>query len=221
MKKLGIIGGAGPLASALFYETLIHESYQLGHPLPEIVLLNYPFSRGLTPEESRNHGIVVREELRHCLQALERAGAEVGVLVCNTLHLELAQAPIGNICFLQIPDLVLEKIHEKKSKRLLLLATQNTCDSSIYHQSGVTIFRPSLKEQKVVDNAIDHVLMGTFSEQDSLQIMELIRNFPEEIDGVILGCTDLPVLHHHFPIRLSIPIYDSVKIPAKTIMRFL
>lgn len=221
MKKLGIIGGAGPLASALFYETLVHESYRLGHPMPEIVLLNYPFKRGLTSQESRENGAVIRDELHHCLRTLESAGAEVGVLVCNTLHLELARAPRGNIRFLRIPDLVFEKIREKKGKRLLLLATRNTCDSSLYQQSGVMIFHPSLEEQAVVDSVIDRVLVGQFSEQDSSQIKELIRNFPEEIDGVILGCTDLPVLHHHFPIHSDVPIYDSVKIPAKTIMRFL
>lgn len=221
MKKLGIIGGAGPLASALFYETLVHESYRLGSPLPEIFLLNYPFNRGLTPQESQDNGAIVREELLHCLKVLEEAGAEVGVLVCNTLHLELANVPRGSVRFQRIPDLVLEEIRENKSKRLLLLATQNTCGSSLYHQSDLTIFRPPLEAQKIVDGVIDRVLEGNFREHDSKKIGELIRYFPEEIDGVILGCTDLPVLHHHFPIRSEIPIYDSVKIPGKTIVRFL
>src|SRR5690348_2579881 len=103
MKKLGIIGGAGPLASALFYETLVYESYRLRYPLPEILLLNYPFSRGLTPQESQENGVMVREELLHCLKVLEEAGAEVGILVCNTLHLELAKAPRGSVRFLRIP----------------------------------------------------------------------------------------------------------------------
>lgn len=221
MKKLGIIGGAGPLASALFYETLIHESYRLGCPIPEILLLNYPFNRGLTPEESRDNGIVVREELRHCLKALEAAGAEMGVLVCNTLHLELAKLPQGKVCFLRIPDLLFEEIHERKSKRLLLLATRNTCGSSLYQQSGLTIFRPLLEAQEVVDGVIDRVLTGRFCSQDSAKLETVIHDFPEEIDGIILGCTDLPVLHHQFPIRSILPIYDSVKIPAQKIARYL
>lgn len=221
MKKLGIIGGAGPLASALFYETLIHESYRLGRPIPEIFLLNYPFNRGLTPEESRDNGITVREELRYCLKALEAAGAEVGVLVCNTLHLELAIAPQGAVHFLRLPDLLLEEIHEKKSKRLLLLATRNTCGSSLYQQKDLIIFHPSKEEQEIVDEVIDRVLMGHFCSKESAKLEKVIHDFPEEIDGIILGCTDLPVLHHHFPIRLNLPIYDSVKIPAQKIVRCL
>jgi len=221
MKKLGIIGGAGPLASALFYQMLVHESYRLGRSLPEIFLLNYPFHRGLTPEESRNNGAVVRKELRYCLKTLETVGAEVGVLVCNTLHLELAIAPQEKIDFLRLPDLLLEEIHEKKSKRLLLLATRNTCSSLLYQQKDLTIFHPSLEGQAVVDEVINRVLTGHFCSQDSVKLETIIRTYPDEIDGVILGCTDLPVLHHHFPLSSDIPIYDSVKIPAQKIVRCL
>lgn len=221
MKKLGIIGGAGPLASALFYETLVCEAYRLKRPLPEILLLNYPFRRGLTPAEKRENGLAVREELLHCMRALEEGGATVGLLVCNTLHLELARLPERGISFLQIPNLVVEQIGAQRGKRLLLLATQNTCSSSLYRGEGREIFCPSTKEQKLVDAAIDRILEGDIRESDSRAIEELIRTFPEEIDGVILGCTDLPVLHHHFPLRSAQPIYDSVKIPAKTILRFL
>lgn len=221
MKKLGIIGGAGPLASALFYETLVHECYRQHLSLPEILLLNYPFSRVLTPEEKKENSSFVRKELLHCLCALEKGGAAVGVLVCNTLHLELANITSNQLPFLSLPDLVLEEIRNQKTRRLLLLGTQNTCLSSLYRQSGVTIFCPSPEGQKVVDKAIDHVLKGDISENDAHLIEKVIKEFPEAIDGVILGCTDLPVLHHYFPIQADKPIYDSIKIAAKTIMRFL
>lgn len=97
MKKLGIIGGAGPLASALFYETLVHECYRLQYPLPEMLLLNYPFNRELTPEEKRENGATLHMELLHCLNTLETVGATVAILVCNTLHLELAKTPQGSV----------------------------------------------------------------------------------------------------------------------------
>ena len=221
MKKLGIIGGAGPLASALFYETLVRESYRLGTSCPEILLLNYPFTRGLTPEETRDHQAIVRSELRYCLEALEEGGAELGLLVCNTLHLELAQAKVERIRFLPIPTLVLDEIAAKGGKKILLLATQNTCLSSLYERKGIEIVLPSRQEQKKVDRAIDRVLEGKFFPEDAAAISALIASFEGEIDGAILGCTDLPVLDHHCPLQASVPIYDSVKIPAKTILRYL
>lgn len=116
---------------------------------------------------------------------------------------------------------MLDEIRAQKGERLLLLGTQNTCNSSLYQQSDLTIFRPSREGQRVIDEVIDHVLEGKISKGDARLIEHVIRSFPEEIDGVILGCTDLPVLHHHFPIQSGKPIYDSVKIPAKTVLRLL
>ncbi|MBS0629268.1 MAG: aspartate/glutamate racemase family protein [Verrucomicrobia bacterium] len=207
MKKLGIIGGAGPLASALFYETMVHECYRLGRPLPEIVLLNYPFMRTSK---------VLNEELSSCVVALEKGGADAAVLVCNTLHLELEKIEQKNVHFFSIPELVLGQV--KKGDRLLLLATEHTCRSCLY---GFNISLPSSEGQKVVNRVIENVLEGKITLEDAQLLEQLIANFPEEIDGVILGCTDLPVLHHHFPLHCEKPIYDSVKIPAKTILEYL
>ncbi|MBA3237398.1 MAG: aspartate/glutamate racemase family protein [Parachlamydiaceae bacterium] len=221
MKKLGIIGGAGPLASALFYETLVQECYRLKRSLPEILLLNYPFTRGLTPEEKQINSVQSQKELSCCLDALEIGGAEVAVLVCNTLHLELAKVPQRSVRFQSIPSLVLKDIKEKRSERLLLLGTQNTCHSPLYQETGKTFFLPSIVGQSVIDGVINNVLEGNICKNDSRLIEELIKTYPEHIEGVILGCTDLPVLHHHFPLRSDITIYDSVKISAKSILRYL
>lgn len=221
MKKLGIIGGAGPLASALFYETLVHECYRLNGSLPEILLLNYPFTRLLKPEEKLQNSFRTQIELNYCLDALKMGGIEIAVLVCNTLHLELAKISLRSIQFQKIPSLVLEDIGERKGERLLLLGTQNTCNSSLYQESGKTIFLPSSDEQQVVDKVIDHILEGKICKEDSSLLDDLIKNYSECIDGVILGCTDLPVLHHHFPLQTELSIYDSVKISAKSILRYL
>lgn len=211
MKKLGIIGGAGPLASSLFYETLVQESYRLQCTLPEILLLNYPFCRGSTR---------LREELSHCLNVLEAAGAEVGVLVCNTLHLELINIP-GHMHFFSIPDLVIDEIRKRKGRRLLLLATQKTCRSRLYQQIDLTMLCPSEEEQAIVEAVINRVIDGKITKEDAQLIENVINKYSNQIDGVILGCTDLPVLHHHFPIQTNKQVYDSVKIPAKTILRYL
>ncbi len=91
MKKLGIIGGAGPLASALLYETLIQESYALGRQVPEIVLINYPFTRGLSLDEGKENERTLQKELSYCIKLFLGIEVEMGVLACNTLHVLLKQ----------------------------------------------------------------------------------------------------------------------------------
>ncbi|HXF29496.1 MAG TPA: aspartate/glutamate racemase family protein, partial [Chlamydiales bacterium] len=182
---------------------------------------NYPFTRGLTPEEKQNNSACIQRQLLHCFETLKKEEVALAVLVCNTLHLELSHISMEPLQLFSIPHLVLKKIEEKKGKRLLLLATENTCRSSLYNQNGITIFCLPQKEQRIVEEAIDHILEGKIVKKDALLLEQLINAFPEAIDGVILGCTDLPVLHHHHPLSLNVPIYDSVKIPATTILRYL
>lgn len=223
MKKLGIIGGAGPLASALLYETLIQESYAMGRQIPEIVLINYPFTRGLSLEESKENEKTIHKELSYCIQILQGSGVELGILACNTLHLFLKQHSHPFIQFYYLPELVIQAAQEKSHHRLLILGTQNTCHSHLYQLADIETIYPSSQDQDTLDGIIDRVLEGKILKEDShLTSQVIVRALSQnEFDGVVLGCTDFPVLHHRFPIQSIKPIYDSIKIPAKTLVGVL
>ena len=218
-KKLGIIGGAGPLASSLLYETLIQESYALKRQVPEILLINFPFTRGLSLEEGQKNEKTIENELSYCIKLLIQSGVGRGVLACNTLHLILNKLPQTSIIFHQLPQLVVHAAQERKHHRLLILATANTCSSSLYQLAGMQAIYPSVSNQKVINAVIDRVLEGNILQEDALLVSQVIQQTmaSNEFDGVVLGCTDFPVLHHRFPIPCSKPIYDSIKISAKTI----
>lgn len=223
MKKLGIIGGAGPLASALLYETVVHEAYSLGCKIPEILLINYPFTRGLSQDEGRRNQQTLRSELLYCLEILADNGVKMALLACNTLHLTLKELNVGNICFQHIPEMVLKVAEEQKHNHLLILGTGNTCGSDLYRLPGIEVAYPSVEEQCKVGAIIDRVLEGKIRQEDGRSIEIIIKEISKRyvIDGVVLGCTELPVLHHHFPIKTALPIYDSIKIPAKKIVGLL
>lgn len=223
MKKLGIIGGAGPLASSLLYEEVVRNCYQYGGIIPEMIILNFPFSRLLSKREAGNHRERVKAELGYCITQLEEMGAEVAVLACNTMHLLLRAIPHGTIHFAGLPEMVLEEAKNHQARRLLFLGTENSCRSGLYNQSEIEMVYPSAQEQRLVDAVIDHVLVGRLLNEDSAQISQLIHAISsrESLDGVVLGCTDLPVLHHHHAIACAMPIYDSIKIPSRRIRDLL
>lgn len=220
MKKVGIIGGAGPLASALLYETFIQESYILGRQVPEMILINYPFSRGLSLLEAKKNKNLIHNELNYCIQFLEKNGAEIGLLACNTLHLFLKQYSSSSIQFYQLPQLVVQAAQSQRHNRLLVLGTQNTCHSNLYQMAGIHMIYPSTQNQFEIDCVIDRILEGKILKEDASLVSRVIEaSLQQELfDGVILGCTDFPVLHHRFPISSPKPIYDSIKIPAKTLI---
>lgn len=217
MKKVGIIGGAGPLASALFYELMIQESCHQGRPVPEILLLNFPFTRGLTVQEGKEHALILQDELRYCVKSLRRHAVDIGVVTCNTLHLYLQKVPTQAIAFLSLPQLVMQEAKSQGHRRLLILGTQNTCQGHLYNDPELTMLYPTATEQQLLDGVIDRVLEGNVCATDSCLVGELITRTAQQkvFDGVVLGCTDLPVLHHRFPIRSAKPLLDSIKIPVK------
>ncbi len=224
MKKLGIIGGAGPLASALLYETIIQESYTAGKKIPEIVLINYPFTRGLSLSERKENEKILQDELLYCLKTLNTSGVEMAVLACNTLHLFLKTLlPQVPFPFHYLPKLVVDAAKERQHHRLLILGTQNTCHSHLYQLAGIQTIYPSNQDQIVIDEVIDRILEGKVLKNDSCLVSQVIEKMSllTEFDAVVLGCTDFPVLHHRFPISTTKPIYDSIKIPAKTLVGLL
>lgn len=223
MKKIGMIGGAGPLASALFYQTFIQESYFQARQVPEILLINYPFTRGLTLAERQANKTVLEDELSYCIKVLEQHQVEIGVIACNTLHLYLQRVPKTSIAFISLPQMIMEEALANGHQRLLLLGTQNTCRSELYQGAGITMLYPPPLEQGLVDEVIDHVLTGKVDLRDSILLSQMLERLTTSMhfDGVILGCTDLPVLQHYFPMHSLKPIYDSIKIPAKKLRGIL
>jgi aspartate racemase len=219
MKRLGIIGGAGPLASALLYETVIRESYRQTGTHPEIHLINFPFTRALTQEEGREHEERVKSELRYCLKLLRERDVAKAVVACNTLHLYLRHLPDANLC-LSIPEVVLRKALELGDRRLLILATQNSRRSGLYEHPEVECIYPNQHGQKLVDVIIDRILLGKIERQDADQLSDLLHEIYQHTpyDGVVLGCTDLPVLHAAYPLHSPKCIYDSIKIPARGLL---
>lgn len=223
MKKIGIIGGAGPLASVLLYETLILESYALKGEIPEIVLINYPFTRGLSFEEGKKNQETILSELSYCVEFLRKNRVEIAILACNTLHLFLSSFLSSSIQFHSIPQMVVNAAKSKQHSRLLILGTENTCRSHLYQSEELYAIYPSADDQMIINQIIDRVLDGKILQKDASLVSQMIENTlkKEVFDGVVLGCTDFPVLHHRFAITSPKPIYDSIKIPAKTLIGLL
>ena len=157
------------------------------------------------------------------IQFLTKNDVEVGLLACNTLHLFLKQHSHPSLHFFHLPELVVQAAQEKKHHRLLILGTQNTCRSHLYQFAKIQTVYPSFQDQEVIDKVIDRVLEGKILKEDSLLVGRVIEKTLQmtAFDGVVLGCTDFPVLHHHFHIPSVKPIYDSIKIPAKILVGIL
>lgn len=221
---IGIIGGAGPLASALLYQLILEEHYrrtQRGQqcPLPEILLFNHAFTRGLTLDESATNHIRLCSELEASIQLLRKAGATRICIACNTLHSFLPK-PLC-IDLIHLPQRVIAVLNQHKIVKVGVLSTETTKQAGLYSDPTITFVYPSEEEQQVINPILDRILEGRVEHADSLEIQKVIQNMKAKhgIRGIILGCTDLPVLHRRFPFHIpGVLVFDSIQILAEAIL---
>ena len=197
MKRIGILSGMGAMAGARFLIKLIQACQRKGAScdadFPEIVLFNLP-SKGMD-----NIGLVdpelMKADLLHGIDMLNRCEVDVIVVVCNTVHLFFnhmqhhSMAPIWN--------LVSETVEYCTGKSFGVLSSRTTRDSHLY--PGVLA---TDEQQEVVDKLIDRVICGINNRDDIFELYTLATRMAEQngIDVVILGCTELSILNPHTPL---------------------
>lgn len=226
MKRLGIIGGIGPLASALFYEKLVLMCYENRDEVPDLLLVNFPFVRGFQSnrfEEGNTNETFLREGFFHSVDILMKNEIKYAVMVCNSLHLYLSQLPSTAPYFFHVPELVMQEAFERGFRSVFVLGSRLTRDSQLYHHPEISAHYLSDDDQQIVEKIIFNVLQGDILQEDSRILSEVIANCAKHVkfDAVALACTDLPILHNKFPLQTDLPLLDSIEIPAKRISLLL
>ncbi|AJD46664.1 aspartate racemase [Isoalcanivorax pacificus W11-5] len=88
----------------------------------------------------------------------------------------------------------------KRLKNILLLGTEFTMKSRIYDdqfmESGISLTRPDELEVASVHEIITKELInGRLNESSRSAVSDIVRKYVRAgVDGVILGCTELPMI---------------------------
>jgi len=229
--KIGIIGGAGPMASCQLYKEIINECQQRygcknDSDFPEITVLNYPFSNMLTKTDAANNKHLT-SELQLCFDRLAAQNIDIVAIGCNTLHTFLDNVMIRVPEFVNIAQATMNYARALGLNRLFILGTQTTMQTGLYAQNNVDSIVPSIKDSTIIDKIIQNILDGTITQTDALKLQTLVQKYFDKtpFDAIILGCTELPLLNAEFPLKIidekqrALPVLDTVKILAQTIMR--
>lgn len=203
MPAIGILGGMGPQASAKLYEMLIggtklYLPNAVDDDYPEIVLLNVPVPNFIS---NKNELSVVRQMLLDKTKLLEIAGCTVNAIACNTAHILLPELQASTkVQFLSIPNIVASKIQSTGFKRVGLLATSTTIKSSLYSDALEKIADLVLPNRELISKVETYIykqLNSSLTSSDRDQFHELVEQFihDENLDAVILGCTELPLVY--------------------------
>ena len=201
MGAIGILGGMGPQASNKLYELIIKKTANytnaaIDEDYPEIVLLSVPVPNFISDKEQLPKAL---EMLLEKTKLLEQAGCTINGIACNTVHLLLPELQAStSVTFVSVPQLVSEKIKLAKYKRVGLLATPTTLQSTLYDNaiSTAEIIRPNKEMVAFAEECIYAELSGQLSDAQRKKFRIDLNKFKSDnqLDTVILGCTELPLV---------------------------
>lgn len=215
MKTLGVLGGMGPEATNQFLATVTALT-------PAIVDQDHIpvlcFNNAAIPD--RTNAILVGStsplpELIRTAQLLERAGAQLLVMPCNTAHFFYEQlVPHVSVPFLHLlrEAAAAARAACPASRRLGLLATAGTIRSGIYRQpladAGFQLLVPDDSEQEtLVAPAITALKRMDKERARELLVLAAERLSERGAEVIVAGCTEIPlVLTQEL---VSVPLVDS------------
>lgn len=221
MKTIGLIGGMSWESSLLYYR-LINEGIKrrLGG-LHSARLLMY--SVDFAPIEELQHAgdwDATAEILADAARRLEAGGADFFLIGTNTMHRVAEQvAAAVDMPLLHIAEATAKVLHGDGVSRIGLLGTAFTMELDFYRNriesSGIDVVVPELHDRQMVHDIIYQELCLGKVDADSrdvyLAVIDRMRG--ENIDGVILGCTEIGMLiqQQHTDLKL----YDTTAIHAE------
>jgi len=220
-KKIGILGGLSPESTVTYYEYIIrtYTSTYGDQAYPEIVIYSVNFQNYVDWGDA-GEWEKITEDMIKAACSLERAGAEFGVIATNTMHLAFdeVQAAVG-IPFLHVVDATAEAIKAKGFSKVGLLGTRFTMNLPFYAERlaarGITTIVPDASDQEEVNRIIyDELVRGRILDTSRNVYIKTIAKLKDNgAEGVILGCTEIPLLVSEKD--SSLPLFDTAAIHAQ------
>lgn len=223
-KVIGVLGGIGAVASANFYQELIkvtQEKYNAKYDddYPQVIINSLSFSG--FDNQGKGDEVNIKAQLVDGLNQLYKAGADFGVIACNTVHQYLDFLTKNTkLEILSIVDATIEEIIKANHSCVGILSSSETKDVGLYSKAinniGLNFKLTTNKEQKILDKIIANVMSGNVLYKDKKNLSLMIDKMSKAgVDGVILGCTELPLAFCPSLLKKEIIVYNTNRILAQ------
>lgn len=226
MKTVGLIGGMSWESTSEYYKK-INEGIkeQLGglHS-GKILMYSFDFEE-IEILQHKNQWDELTEILSDAGIRLKKAGADFLAICTNTMHkvADDVEKKTG-LKVLHIADVTGENIIEKNKSIVGLLGTDFTMSEDFYKKRlndkyNIEVMIPEEKERERIHRVIyDELCCGIVKSQSKSDFITIINNLKEKgAEGVILGCTEIPMLIEQKD--LDIRVFDSMKLHAEAIVK--
>ncbi len=226
MKTIGLIGGITWLSTMDYYRLLnqkVNEQLD-GVASAKLLIssLNFEEIKALT---ITNDWDALANIMSSEAKKLEAAGAGCILMGANTMHhiADQVQASI-NIPLIHVAVETGKQIVKLNLKKVALLGTKYTMQLPFYKnklaEQGIETFIPNETDMEYINSAIYNEMgKGIFLPERKAGFIQIIHQLKAAgAEGVILGCTEIPILIKQED--SPIPVFDTTAIHATAAVNF-
>jgi aspartate racemase len=224
MKKVGILGGVGPQATAFIYQSIIKQANENHGAInnddyPYIVVASVPVPDFIS---DKTNILEAKEMLVDAAKGLVESGCDILCIGSNTVHVLLKDIKTEvKTPFLSMVELVSTECKKRGCKKVALLGTTVLIESGLYNielqKYDIELIVPNSEQESICDEAIRCIIAGKPIDRVKDQYVAILNNmFGAGAEVIILGCTELPMVLNYE--ALGNRIISSDEILAKGIV---
>jgi aspartate racemase len=226
MKTIGLVGGISWVSTIDYYRiinTMVNERLG-GNESAKIILhsVNYGEIVSLTHKGDWDSIAAI---VGTAAQNAERAGADCVLLCANTMH-QVADSiqALVSIPLIHIADVTAKAIHQQNIETVLLLGTRYTMSAGFYEkrlqQYGIEMIIPRQEAIEFINSSIYNEMgKGVFLPETKKAYLDIMSEYVSSgVKGVILGCTEIPLLLDGE--QCPLPVFNTTLLHAAAAVDF-
>jgi aspartate racemase len=227
MKTIGLLGGMS-WESSLEYYRIINQAVKRrlgGLHSAQCLLYSYDFAE-IEALQHANAWDKLTAMMIDGTRRLIAGGADFLVICTNTMHrmADEIEAETG-LPLLHIADAAAEAIKARRLAVVGLLGTQFTMTGDFYRKRleerhGIKVMIPEAPDREVVHHIIyDELVQGEIRAESRKVYLQVINRLKAEgAQGVVLGCTEIPLLVKQSDVDL--PVFDTTTLHAEAAVKW-
>ena len=221
-KRIGLLGGISYASTLKYYSVLMEKYHAINkdYYYPEVIIYSLDFQKFTDFED--NHQLEEYEDyIRSGLVALKKAGAEIIAMTANSPHKVFEKVKnFDEVKMVSIVESALKKAKLMAMQKVLLLGIKFTMQSSFYQdvfeRNDIQMVTPSDDEQDLINKIIfEELSIGIIDTLSKNLLLNIIDKY--KVDGVILGCTELPLILSQKD--TSVELIDTIDLHTSEILK--
>jgi len=222
MKTIGLVGGMSWESTQEYYR-IINETVKEklgGFHSGQIALYSLDFA-DIELMQQREEWDRMAEMLVEAFRRIEAAGADMGLLCTNTMHKVFNEIQKNvRIPLIHIADVTGRAIAARGLQRVGLLGTRFTMEQEFYKGKltsdyGIDVLIPDNDERQAIHAIIyNELCLGQVKDASRRAFKKIIARLEDRgAQGIVLGCTEIPLLVKQEDHRL--PLFDTTDLHAR------